>query len=78
MKLKMFIAAFLCTGFAFGQTFQDFINRVNAAPEAQRAALVDSFINAVPSFPFVEQSTTVHFIYRGSAGSVTVPGDANG
>ncbi len=78
MKLKMFIAAFLCTGFAFGQTFQDFINRVNAAPEAQRSAIVDSFMSAVPSFPFIEQNTNTHFIYRGSANSITVPGDANG
>lgn len=60
------------------QTFQDFINRVNANPENQRTAIVDSFMTAAGAFPFIEQDTLAHFIYRGSANSVTVPGDANG
>jgi len=60
-----------------GQTFQDFVNRVSAAPEMQRAALVDSFMGALPSFPFIEQDSTVHFLYRGGASRVNVPGDAN-
>lgn len=66
--------------FAFSsraQTFRDFVNRVQAAPEAQRAAIVDSFMNAVPFFPYREQDTLCHFLYRGAAGSVNVPGDAN-
>jgi enterochelin esterase family protein len=61
-----------------GQTLQNFINRVNAAPDSQRTAIVDSFMNAVGVLPLIERDTTVHFIYRGAASSVTVPGDANG
>ncbi len=60
------------------QTFQDFVTRVNSAPEAQRTAIVDSFMTAAGAFPFIEQDTLAHYIYRGAVNSVGVPGDANG
>jgi enterochelin esterase-like enzyme len=59
------------------QTFQDFLNRVNAAPDSLKAAIVDSFVYAVPSFPYIEDDTLVHFLFMGNATSITVPGDAN-
>ena len=59
------------------QTFQDFLNRVNAAPDSQRTAIVDSFMTAVGNLPLRERDTVCHFIYRGGANSVTAPGDAN-
>ena len=58
--------------------FSAFVNRVNAAPQQDKQAIVDSFMNAAPSFPFIEEKTIVYFIYQGAVGSVTVPGDANG
>lgn len=61
-----------------GQAFRDFVTRVHAAPESQRAAMVDSFMNSVGRFPLVEHDTLCHFLYRGSASSVSVAGDANG
>lgn len=57
--------------------FQQFINRVNSAPSQERSAIVDSFMLAVPAFPFIEDPVA-HFIYRGNVTSVNVPGDANG
>jgi enterochelin esterase-like enzyme len=60
-----------------GSNFQQFIDRVNSAPSQDRSAIVDSFMLAVPAFPFIEDPVA-HFIYRGSATSVNVPGDANG
>ncbi|MBA4311461.1 MAG: hypothetical protein C0417_02410 [Chlorobiaceae bacterium] len=57
--------------------FQQFINRVNAAASQDRSAIVDSFMLAVPAFPFIEDPVA-HFIYRGNVTSVNVPGDANG
>ena len=60
------------------QTFADFLVQLYSTPPNQRPALVDSFMNAVPAFPFIEQDSLVHFIYRGSANTITVPGDANG
>ena len=68
------------TGFAEAtqdSNFQQFINRVNSAPSQDRSAIVDSFMLAVPAFPFIEDPVA-HFIYRGNATSVNVPGDANG
>jgi enterochelin esterase-like enzyme len=59
------------------QGFDAFLARVNSAPVSLRPTIVDSFMAAVPSFPYNENDTTVHFIYRGVASSVTVPGDAN-
>ncbi len=57
--------------------FQEFVDRVNAATYPERPAIVDSFLAAIPSGPFIEDSTAT-FLYRGTATSVTVPGDANG
>ncbi|MGH7496251.1 MAG: alpha/beta hydrolase-fold protein [bacterium] len=75
---KIFFCLLLFSVSAHSQTFQDFVNRVNAAPVAQRSAIVDSFMNAVPVFPYREQDTLCHFLYRGNVNSVEVPGDANG
>ncbi|HAV23038.1 MAG TPA: hypothetical protein DCX46_06020 [Bacteroidetes bacterium] len=60
-----------------GPLLTAFIDRVEAAPYPDRPALVDSFLNAVPSFPFIEQDTIVHFLYRGVGTNVTIPGDVN-
>ncbi len=60
-----------------GPLFQAFIDRVNAAQAGDRTAIVDSFITATHAYPFIEDSIA-QFIYRGSASSITIPGDANG
>lgn len=60
------------------QTFEDFLNRVNESPVDQKTAIVDSFMTAVPSFPFIENDTLTHFIYRNTANSVSIAGDATG
>lgn len=80
MRRFILIFTFLLTliGLTGAQTFQDFLNRVAAAPDSVKSAIVDSFMNAVPSFPYIEQDSLVHFLYRGNATSVSVPGDANG
>ncbi len=76
--LKLTLCALLFSVSAPAQTFQDFIRRVQAAPQTQRSALVDSFMSAVPVSPYREQDTLCHYIYRGNAASVSAPGDANG
>lgn len=60
---------------AFSQTFSDFLNRVNSAPDSLKGSIVDSFMAAVGSFPYIENDTLAHFIFRGTANSVTIPGD---
>ncbi len=76
LRTALFII--LSASCSFSQTFQDFINRVNAAQYNERTGIVDSFMTAHPQLPFYENDTTVHFIYRGAATSVSAPGDASG
>ncbi|MGH7455073.1 MAG: hypothetical protein ACRENG_27205, partial [bacterium] len=69
---------------AFGQTpFKDFLARVNRLPNpADKTAVVDSFMHAAV-FPYREidpaspTGYAAYFVYRGSATSVTAPGDFN-
>ncbi len=68
----------ICASLASGQTFNDFLTRVNTAPQPERPAIVDSFLAALPGFPFIEPTYSVHFLYRGSANTATVAGDMNG
>jgi hypothetical protein len=60
-----------------GPQFRAFVNRVNSVPVPEKQAIIDSFMIAAPSFPFIEENTIVYYIYQGEVGSVTVPGDAN-
>lgn len=77
--IRPVIWGILClTTLGQAQTFNDFINRLNASPPQDRPAIVDSFMTAAGNFPYIEFDTLAHFIYRGNANTVTVPGDANG
>lgn len=60
-----------------GPQFAAFVDRVNSVPAGEKQAVIDSFINAVPSFPFIEEDTIVYYIYQGEAAYINVPGDAN-
>ena len=76
--------AFLLSTSGFGQTpFKDFLARVNRLPNpADKTAVVDSFMRAA-RFPYSEidpaspTGYAAYFVYRGSASSVTAPGDFN-
>ena len=76
-KIFYVIFSFLLSSSTNSQTFQNFISRVTNAPQAQRDALVDSFMAANPVLP-LRENDMAHFIYRGTATRVNVPGDANG
>jgi len=60
-----------------GPLFRAFVERVNSVPNNQKQAIIDSFMNAAPSFPFIEEEQIVYYIYQGTTNSVNVPGDAN-
>lgn len=70
------ILLFLMVQGAIGQHFVDFIQQLQSAPEAERQALVDAFMDTVSSIPFTEQDTIANFIYQGTANTVSVAGDA--
>ena len=67
--------------FVHGPHFQSFLDRILPAPYLDRQAIADSFITFIEtfySFPFIEENTIAYYIYKGTANSITVPGDANG
>ena len=59
--------------------FQQFLQRVNTATQADRPAIVDSFTVYARSkgIPFIE-GDTANFIYRGNVSAVFLAGDMNG
>lgn len=61
-----------------GPQFRAFVERVEAAPANERGAIIDSFMTAAESFPFIEENTLAYYVYRGSGNFINVPGDANG
>jgi enterochelin esterase family protein len=66
-----------CTSILQGQSFQSFIDRVNAlGTVVEKVAAVDSFMAANPELPYILDSTAT-FIYRGAAASLSVTGDFN-
>ena len=76
---KIFIFILIFSGLLLdAQNFQQFLNRINSLPEAQRQAVADSFMNSGISVPFIENDTIVHFLYSANAQSVAMAGDATG
>jgi enterochelin esterase-like enzyme len=61
---------------ANAQGFYDFLTQVNIAPQEERQALVDSFMNDLPggTAPITED-TLAHFVYSGPGTSMAIAGD---
>jgi len=57
--------------------FGKFLAEVDAAPDEEKAKVVDRFMKSQKSFPIVEGDRLVHFVYRG-ASDVAVAGDPFG
>jgi enterochelin esterase-like enzyme len=68
---------FIPCNIAWSQSFADFLSRVQSLPDSLKYFVVDSFMNSVPEFPYTEQDSLVHFLYRGNASTINIPGDAN-
>lgn len=68
----------MCVGLQ-AQTFSGFLNYWNNIPDpADRQVAVDSFMDAVGAFPYIESDTEMVFLFQGSASSIGVAGDFNG
>lgn len=59
------------------QTFDDFLSSLETTPDSLRQTRADSFYNARTQLPLIENDTLVTFIYRGTANTVALAGDAN-
>ncbi len=60
------------------QSFGKWIQHLDRLPLTARQEAVDSFLIANQSYPFIEQDSVCHFIFRGTAATVTVAGDMTG
>lgn len=69
----------LCAAYAHAQEFEAFLDRVHDARDPRAcAALVDSLLGAVRSFPLLENDTTAVLLWTGEADTVRVAGEMNG
>ncbi len=59
-----------------GSVLSEFLKRVATAGDKKQA--VNEFLNAQKSFPIVEESGMVHFLYRGAGTDLAVAGDMIG
>jgi enterochelin esterase family protein len=63
--------------FAFlsAQTFQTVIQRLEQSPAEQRQRIIEPYLAAKRFSPIIEQDTLLHFVFYGTAGSVSVNGN---
>ncbi|HOJ02690.1 MAG TPA: alpha/beta hydrolase-fold protein [Bacteroidota bacterium] len=59
------------------QSFSTFVSSLYASSPQRQQQLADSFYNALPQTPYVENDTLCHILYRGSAQTVSLAGDMN-
>ncbi len=74
-NLRLVILLFFLPPTLLAQSFQDFIQNLNLLPRNEQQVVVDSFINGIHSFPFIESDTLVHFIYQVPAKRVSIESD---
>jgi len=78
IKRVLVLPFLLLTAAASGAgTFEAFLERSRAAPAEKRQALVDSLWGSLAAAPLIEAGNRVHFLYRGQARRVNLPGDFN-
>ena len=75
MKKLILIFFILISQSTHAGTFEQFIYYVNLLPLNERQAKIDSFMNANPILPYIEDDTAVFFIYQGTAASLDIAGD---
>jgi len=82
-NMKKFLSSVLLMLLLYGVSMSDtisavhFITILKNAPIEKKYSMVDSFIKAVESFPFIEQDSVVTFLARCKAKKVFITGDFN-
>jgi enterochelin esterase family protein len=78
MKKIILFFCILASPTILAGNFERFISYLNLLPLNERQAKVDSFMNANPILPYLEDDTAVFFIYQGHAQSLVIAGDFTG
>jgi enterochelin esterase family protein len=78
MKKLILIFFILISQSIYAGNFEQFIYYVNLLPLNERQVKVDSFMNANPILPYIQDDTAVFFIYLGNAQSLGIAGDFTG
>jgi enterochelin esterase family protein len=78
MKKLILIFFILISQSIYAGNFEQFIYYVNLLPLNERQVKVDSFMNANPILPYIQDDTAVFFIYLGNAQSLEIAGDFTG
>jgi len=78
MKKLILFFCILASPTILAGNFGRFISYLNLLPLNERQAKVDSFMNSNPVLPYLENDTTVFFIYQGDAQNVVIAGDLTG
>ena len=78
MKIVGWILCFcLSTGSIHSQTFQHFLEQLTGHSDSLKMCQVDSFMSTASSFPYLDNDSTLYFLFRGNVQSITVIGDFN-
>ena len=78
MKKIALLFCILITQTIHAGNFDRFISYLNVLPQKERQAKADSFMKSNPVLPYLENDTTVIFIFAGVAKTVVISGDFTG
>ena len=78
MKKIILFFCILASPAILAGNFERFISYIKLLPLNERQAKADSFMKANPILPYLEDDTTVFFIYQGNAQNVVIAGDFTG
>jgi enterochelin esterase family protein len=79
--MKTFLLIFtliFATNVLNAQSFSVLLDRIQSLPAGEKTKQLDEYFNGNHAVPVIENNTTVYFIYKGIASSVSVAGDATG
>ena len=76
---KVFVICFILISVSVtAGNFDRFIKYLNLLPSNERQSKVDSFMNANPIMPLIENDTDAFFIYKGKTLNPKIAGDFTG
>jgi enterochelin esterase-like enzyme len=79
MKSLATLAVLILLGVSsYAQSFSSLLEQIHSLPGSERQKVLDEYFVSHLAIPVIENDSSVYFIYRGEAKSVSVAGDATG